>query len=129
MPTSSDRDRRQGDEWLLGVLARLRSDRGDEQRAAEAWRQASELEGGDLYARKMEGYALRRAGKLEQAAAVLRECLLADPEDVILFRTYVHLERRRGAVDDLRATLETLLPRAGSRRGPIYGELRKLGPA
>jgi tetratricopeptide (TPR) repeat protein len=114
---------------LLGVLARLRSESGDEQRAAEAWRQASELQGGDLYARKMEGYALRRAGKLEQAAAVLRECLLADPEDVILFRTYLHLQRRRGAVDELRATLEALLPRAGSRRGPIYGELRKLGPA
>ncbi len=120
---SSGRDNRH----LLGVLARLRSERGDEQHAAETWRRRSELHGGELYARKMEGYALRRAGQLDRAADVLAECLLADPEDVILFRTYVHLQRHRGALDDLRITLEELLPRAGSRRGPVYGELRKLG--
>lgn len=111
---------------LFGVLARLRSQEGDEHRAADSWRARRERHG-DPYARKMEGYALRRAGELDQAAAVLRACLLEDPEDLVLFRTYVHLQRSRGAIEELRATLEQLVPVAGSRRGAVYGELRKLG--
>ncbi len=35
----------------------------------------------------------------------------------------VHLQRERG---ELRATPEELLPRAGGRRGAVYGELPKL---
>ena len=112
---------------LLGVLARLRSEGGDEHRAAETWRERREQHG-DPYARKMEAYALRRAGELEQAAALFRACLLEDPEDLVLFRTYVHLQNSRGALDELRATLEQLIPVAGARRGAVYGELRKLGP-
>ena len=113
---------------LLAVLARLRSQGGDDRQAAEAWRASRTLHG-DLFSRKMEGYALRKAGELDEAAAVLRACLLEDPEDLVLFRTYIHLQRSRGALDDLRATLEELVPRAGGRRGAVYGELRKLGPA
>jgi predicted Zn-dependent protease len=115
-----------GNRHLLGVLARLHSASDDEESAAEVWRRRAEQHGEDLYARKMEGYALRRAGRLDEAAPVLRRCLFADPEDLILFRTYVHLQRRRGALDELRLALEELLPHAGSRRGAVYGELRKL---
>ncbi|MGH9247735.1 MAG: tetratricopeptide repeat protein [Acidimicrobiales bacterium] len=111
---------------LVGVLARIRSERGDEERAADAWRARREQLGGDLFARKQEAYALRRAGKLDDAATLMRSCLLEDPADVILFRTYIHLQRRRDARDELRATLEELIPLAGSRRGAVYGELRKL---
>jgi tetratricopeptide (TPR) repeat protein len=118
----------QGNRHLLGVLARLRSDSGDDRQAAEAWGARRKLHG-DPYARKMEAYALRKAGDLEQAAALFRVCLLSDPEDLILFRTYVHLQRKRGALDELRSTLEELVPLAGGRRGAVYGELRKLGPA
>jgi predicted Zn-dependent protease len=116
-----------GNRHLLGVRARLHSADDDEERAAQVWRRRAEQHGNDLYARKMEGYALRRAGRLDEAAPVLRQCLFADPEDLILFRTYVHLQRRRGALDELRTALEELLPHAGSRRGAVYGELRKLG--
>jgi predicted Zn-dependent protease len=116
-----------GNRHLLGVLARLHSALDDEERAADVWRRRAEQHGDDLYARKMEGYALRRAGRLDEAAPILRRCLLADPEDLILFRTYVHLQRRRNALDELRQALEELLPHAGSRRGAVYGELRKLG--
>ena len=116
-----------GNRHLLGVLARLRSQRGDDSSAAEAWRQRVEENGQDAYARKMLGYALRKAGRLDEAAVVLRASLIADPEDVILFRTYVHLQRRREALDELRQALEELVPLAGSRRGAVYGELRKLG--
>ena len=117
-----------GNRHLMGVLARLRSDGGDDRLAAETWGARRKLHG-DPYARKMEAYARRKAGDLDQAAALFRVCLLADPEDLILFRTYVHLQRSRGALDELRSTLEELVPLAGGRRGAVYGELRKLGPA
>jgi predicted Zn-dependent protease len=113
--------------YLSAALARLRRQLGDEEGAAEAWRD-SRRSPGDLFARKQEGYALRRAERLDEAAVVLRECLLKEPEDVILFRTYVGLQRRRDALDELRQTLEDLLPVAGNRRGAVYGELRKLSP-
>ncbi len=121
---SGDRD----DHYLNGVLARLRRELGDEVGAAAAWRQ-SRRGGNDLFARKQEAYALRRAELFDEAAAVFRECLLRDPQDKILFRTYVGMQHSREALDDLRATLEELLPVAGSRRGAVFGELRKLRPA
>jgi predicted Zn-dependent protease len=77
----------------------------------------------------MEAYALSKAGDVEQAAALMRACLLEDPEDVVLFQNFVRVQRKRGALDELRATLEELVPLAGGRRGAVYGELRKLGPA
>ncbi len=110
---------------LMAVLARLRSDRGQEADAAEAWGERARLHG-DLYARKMHGFALRRAGRLDEAAAVLGGCLAEDPQDLVLFRTYVHLQGQRGATEELRRTLEEILPRAGARRGAVYGALRKL---
>jgi len=111
--------------FLPGILARLRSQQGDEEGAAAAWRARA---GGDrdLFARAQEGYALRRAGKLQEAAVLLRDVLLEDPSDVILFRTYVSLQRQLGRLDELQQTLQELLPIAGPRRGAVYGELRKL---
>jgi tetratricopeptide (TPR) repeat protein len=112
---------------LLAVLADVRRQSGDDERAAEAWGTRRERHGGDLFARKQEGFALRRAGRLDEAAAVMRASLLEDPADKVLFRTYIHLQRTRRALDELRETLEELLPIAGDRQGAIYGELRKLG--
>ena len=80
-------------------------------------------------ARAQEGYALKRAGKLQEAAVVLRDVLLEDPSDVILFKTYVSLQRERGALDELQQTLQALLPIAGVRRGAVHNELRKLSTA
>lgn len=117
------------DRHLLGVLAKVAADAGHPDRAAEVWRERSELAGGDRYARRMEAYALRKAGQLDRAAGLFRSCLLEEPHDVILFTTYLHLQRERGALDELRQTLEQLLPVAGSRRGAVYGELRKLDRA
>jgi predicted Zn-dependent protease len=110
---------------LLGVLAKVRSDSGDPARAAEAWRERRELHPGDLFARKMEAYALRKAGQLDRAAGLFRACVMDDPDDLVLFRTYIHLQYQRGALAELRESLEPLLPVAGSRRGAVYGELRK----
>lgn len=110
---------------LTALLARLRSQQGDEGAAAEAWRERVDRQG-DFYARKMQGFSLRRAGRLEEAAAVLGACVQERPHDLVLFRTYVHLQHQRGALEELRRTLEAALPRAGSRRGAIFGELRKL---
>jgi tetratricopeptide (TPR) repeat protein len=118
---SSGRDNRH----LQSVLARLRSQGGDEEQAAAVWAKAAR-DHGDLYSRKMQGFALRRAGKKAEAAAVLGRCVLEDPHDLVLFRTYVHLQRTRGAVEELRSTLEELIPVAGDRRGAVFGELRKL---
>lgn len=117
-----------GNRYLTSALARLRHQLGDEDGAAAAWR-SSRRSAEDLFAHKQEGYALRRAKRLEEAAVVLRECLLRDPEDLILFRTYVGMQRSRKALDELRQTLEDLLPVAGGRKGAVYGELRKLGGA
>lgn len=118
---SSGRENR----FLAATLARVRSQQGDEEGAAAAWRSRA---GGDrdLFARAQEGYALRRAGRLDEAAVVLRDVLLEDPSDVILFRTYVSLQRQLGRLDELQQTLQELLPIAGPRRGAVYGELRKL---
>jgi tetratricopeptide (TPR) repeat protein len=115
-----------GNRYLASALARLRRQLGDEEGAAAAWR-GSGRSADDLFARKQEGYALRRAKRFDEAAAVLRECLLRDPDDLILFRTYVGMQHRRQALDELRQTLEDLLPVAGGRKGAVYGELRKLG--
>lgn len=90
----------QDNRHLLGVLARLRSQEGDDEAAARTWE--------------------------ERAAAVLGPCLVDQPEDLVLFRTYVGLQRKRGALDELRSTLEQALPRAGGRKGAFFGELRKL---
>ena len=46
----------------VGVLARLRSEGGDDRQAAETWGARRKLHG-DPYARKMEAYALRKAGR------------------------------------------------------------------
>ncbi|MGH9055618.1 MAG: tetratricopeptide repeat protein [Acidimicrobiales bacterium] len=110
---------------LAGILARMRSEQGDEGEAAEVWKKRAQHHG-DFYSRKMQGFALRRAGRLDEAAAVLGQCVREAPHDLILFRTYLHLQRSRGALEELRRTLEDLLPIAGSRRGAVYGELRKL---
>ena len=114
-----------GNRHLSGVLARLRSQLGDEAGAAAAWR-SGRGSGDDLFARAQEGYALRRAGRLEEAAVLLRDVLLQNPGDIILFKTYVSLQRKLGAHDELRQTLEELLPIAGPRKGAVHGELRKL---
>ncbi|MHB1848622.1 MAG: tetratricopeptide repeat protein [Acidimicrobiales bacterium] len=112
---------------VLANLAEVQLRRGkyDEAAAAATWRRRAERTG-DLYARKMLGFALRRAGNLDEAAGVLGSCLLEDPGNVILFRTYVHLQRQRGALEELRHTLESMLPVAGPRRGAVYRELRRL---
>ena len=109
---------------LVGVLARLRSQHGDNAAAAKAWGQRARK--GDLYARKQEGFQLRKAGRLAEAAAVLGPCLLAEPQDQYVFSSYVSLQRQRGALDELRATLQAALPRAGRREGAYFGALRKL---
>jgi predicted Zn-dependent protease len=109
---------------LVGVLARLRSQHGDNAAAARAWGQRARQ--GDLYARKQEGFQLRKAGRLAEAAAVLGPCLLAEPEDQYVFSSYVSIQRERGALDELRTTLQAALPRSGRRQGAYYGALRKL---
>jgi tetratricopeptide (TPR) repeat protein len=113
-------------EHLVGVLARLRRESGDDDAAAQAW---SERAGrtGDLFAREQAGFALRRAGRLDEAARVLGACLVDDPDNVILFRTYVRMQHERGALEDLRATLAAALERVSARRrGAYLGQLRKL---
>jgi tetratricopeptide (TPR) repeat protein len=111
---------------LLGLLARMRSDQGDQQAAADVWGQRARA--GDLFARKQQGFALRKAGRLDEAAAILGACLAGDPEDRYVFSSYVSLQTKRGAIEELRRTLEEALPRAGSRRGAYYGALHKLPP-
>ncbi len=115
-----------GNRHLVGVQARLRSQQGDQEAAAQAWGRRADA--GDTYARKQQGFALRKAGRLEEAAAVLAACLLTEPEDRYVFSSYVSLQTKRGAFEELRATLDAALPRAGSRRGAYYGALRKLPP-
>jgi len=113
---------------LLQLLARLQGELGDPAAAAAAWRKSRRRAGraGHAYALRMEGFALKKAGSLPEAAAVLRESLLMEPENVIAFQGYVRLQQERGAIGELRETLQELLPIAGSRRGAVHGELRKL---
>ncbi|HET7487985.1 MAG TPA: tetratricopeptide repeat protein [Acidimicrobiales bacterium] len=111
--------------YLLGVLARLRREAGDDEAAAEVWGEAART--GAPSARRQHGYALRRAGKLDEAAAVLGACLVEQPDDVILFKTYVGLQQKRGDHAGLRSTLEAALPRAGAgRKGAFHAALKKI---
>lgn len=113
-----------GNRYLQSLLARIRREQGDTGGSVEAWAKAARQ--GDAFARKNYGYALRKAGRLEEAAQVMRESLFAFPQDVVLFRNFVRLMRERGALNELRLTLEDLLPVAGPRRGAVYGELSRL---
>jgi tetratricopeptide (TPR) repeat protein len=110
---------------LLNAMARVRSRLGDEQAAPGIWRQ-SQAERPNPFARKMEAYALKKAGRLEAAARLMKACLLEDPRDVVLFTNYVRLQRARSAIAELERTLLELLPIAGDRRGAVFGELRKV---
>ncbi len=113
-------------EHLLGVLARLRRESGDDEAAARAWAQRA-ARTGDLFAREQAAFALRRAGQLDEAARALGACLVDDPDNIILFQTYVRMQRERDALEDLRTTLEAALGRASARRrGACLGQLRRL---
>jgi len=113
-------------EHLVGVLAKLRRESGDDEAAARAWTERAGRTG-DLFAREQAGFALRRAGRLEEAAQVLGSCLVDDPDNIILFRTYVRMQHERGALGELRATLDKAVDRASARRrGAYLGQLRKL---
>ncbi len=114
-----------GNRHLEAVLARMRSAQGDTGAAAEAWGHTA-AEHGDPYSRRMHGFSLRKAGRLDEAAAVLGRCLADEPHNIPVFRAYIAVQRDRGAFEELRRTLEAILPRAGARRGAYYGELRKL---
>lgn len=115
---------------LLELLARIQSELGDAAAAAASWRKSRSRRagkgGGSAYALRMEGFALKKAGNLPEAASMLRESLMLEPENVIAFQGYVRLQHERGAVGELREALQELLPIAGSRRGAVHGELRKL---
>jgi hypothetical protein len=39
------------------------------------------------------------------------------------------MQHERGATEELRQALQSLLPVAAGRRGAVHGELRRLGPA
>jgi len=114
-----------GNTHLQGLLAKLARDQGQLDQATDNWAKALAAKG-DRYSRKNYAFSLQRAGRLDEAAAVLRRCLADDPADVVVFRNYVHLQRKRGALGELRHTLEELLPSAGVRAGAFHGELRKL---
>jgi tetratricopeptide (TPR) repeat protein len=114
-----------GNAHLQGLLARLRAGEGELDQAVEVWakRVASR---GDAYSRRMYAFSLLKAGRPEEAAPALAQCLADDPANLIVFRTYVNLQRKRQALGELRKTLEELLPRAAHRAGAYHGELKKL---
>jgi tetratricopeptide (TPR) repeat protein len=114
-----------GNTHVQGLLAKLAGDRGDLDQAADSWAKAVAAKG-DAYSRQRLGFSLQKAGRIDEAAGVLARCLAEDPTDVVVFRNYVNLQRKRGALDELRCTLEELLPSAGARAGAFHGELRKL---
>jgi predicted Zn-dependent protease len=110
---------------LLNVLAKVKSELGDDGAAAGVWGE-SHAQRPHPYARKMQAYALRKAGRLAEAARLMRACLLDDPKDVVLFNAYLHLQRERGATAELEDTLLELVPIAGERRGAVFNALRKV---
>jgi protein O-GlcNAc transferase len=114
-----------GNTQLQGVLAKLRADQGDPDQAAEVWAKTLAAKG-DAYSRRMYAFSLLKAGRTDEAATVLAQCLADDPGNIIVFRNYVNLQHKREALAELRQTLEELLPRAGPRAGAFHGELRKL---
>jgi predicted Zn-dependent protease len=114
-----------GNTQLQGVLAKLRADEGDPDQAADVWAKTLAAKG-DAYSRRMYAFSLLKAGRTDEAAMLLAQCLADDPANIIVFRNYVNLQHKRVALAELRQTLEELLPRAGARAGAFHGELRKL---
>ena len=114
-----------GNRHLQALLAKLRANQGSLGQAAETWAQALS-DNGDPYSRRMYAFSLLKAGRKDEAAPALAQALADDPTNVVVFRNYVRLQRQRGALGELRSTLEQLLPRAGERSGAFHGELRKL---
>jgi tetratricopeptide (TPR) repeat protein len=110
---------------LQRVLARLQKAQGRPDAAADTLARALR-ESGDLRSRKDYAFSLKKAARVDEAAAALAQCLAEDPEDVVVFTHYVHVQKGRGALDELRGTLEALLPTSGRRYGAFLGELKKL---
>ena len=113
-----------GNTHLQRLLGRLQKDLGQLEKATETLGRA--VESGDSYSRSAYAFSLKKAGRLDEAAHALAQCLADDPADPVIFKNYVSLQTQRGATDELRATLEELLPRAGARRGAFLGALKKL---
>jgi cytochrome c-type biogenesis protein CcmH/NrfG len=77
-----------GNTHLQRLLAKLASDHGDLDEAVERWAKALAAKG-DAFSRSKYGFALQKAGRLDEAAGVLARCLADDPADVVVFRNYV----------------------------------------
>src|SRR5579875_887127 len=117
-----------GNVHLQRLLAKLQKAMGRPEDAAETLSRAVAMSG-DLRSRKDYALTLKRAGRLDEAARALAQCLADDPEDQVVFTNYVKLQKSRGALGELRATLEGLLPAAGKRYGAYLGELKKIPTA
>jgi predicted Zn-dependent protease len=113
-----------GNTHLQRLLGQLQRDLGQLDKATETLARA--VESGDAYSRSTYAFSLKKAGRLDEAARALAQCLADDPTDPVIFKHYVSLQTQRGATDELRATLEELLPGAGARRGAFLGALKKL---
>ncbi|MGH9105423.1 MAG: tetratricopeptide repeat protein [Acidimicrobiales bacterium] len=114
-----------GNAQLQGLLAKLHAGQGKLDQAAEVWAKTLAAKG-DAYSRRMYAFSLQKAGRTDEAVSVFAQCLADDPANLLVFRNYVNLQRKREAWGELRRTLEELLPRAGARAGAFHGELRKL---
>jgi Tfp pilus assembly protein PilF len=114
-----------GNPHLRDLLAKAHKDEGDMDQAAQEWAKLSSTTG-SAYSRRMYAFSLLKAGHYDVAASALARCLADDPANVVVFRNYINLQKKRGAIEELRRTLEELLPRAGGRAGAFHGELRKL---
>jgi tetratricopeptide (TPR) repeat protein len=113
-----------GNSHLQRLLGKLQKDEGDLDKAAKTLAQA--VQSGDAYSRSAYAFSLKTAGRLDEAARALAQCLADDPADPVIFRHYVSLQKERDALEELRSTLEELLPRAGERRGAFLGALKTL---
>jgi tetratricopeptide (TPR) repeat protein len=117
-----------GNRFVQQLLAKLQDARGELDKAAETRAKAVEASG-DAFSRAAYAFSLKKAGRLDEAARALAECLADDPTDPVIYKNYVALQKTRGALAELRSTLEELLPRAGERHGAYMGQLKKLPPA
>ncbi len=96
---------------LLGLLAREYKKVKDWDNAEQTYRKILALEPNNLFERKQLGFLYSKKGDSVLAADILKECLMADPEDHFVRSSLISCWKKMDAKDDALAFLDQMLNR------------------
>ena len=114
--------------YLYLLLGDLHRERGDEEGAVEAYRQAYELDHQNLQALSQYLFALRRSGRKEDAWPLLKELLSWRPDDVTAKSSLLKDAGDLNIEEEAALFFEELLEKYPERK-ELFGAIRKLRKA